>query len=410
MEIKQKLEGYVGYIDLKNYKNFLVEKKLQIVSKNQFINSSSRESYWRLKIDEIIFDIFKFTTPKRTRSFPFARLFPLLFNNTLKVALIPIVKDEGVQTDFLGLETIAILNIFNVYSIINYYESAEIKHLDNKFRLTNQKLNFKEIYENLQNIVDKNIDVHKWNESIAHKYPKILLKAKRAYENIANKLKIDSENITCIKKIEKIHLKKINEEGFEKYLQLRNKWKKVSQYSELHTIQPKEDTIDIYPGKPLDILFKDNLGFKTPLKFRTAIDEFIQIDNNLIFIEKKRNNSLNNIIESIFREIIYKNLVFSNSKFKIHFAIGITDDNLKGICYSRCKYFFQCYHENFKQCKNNFLKNHNLNIDQIIINNFYSRILYHCFMNNHICFFIGKKNKNFEESEIEKEILIRSIF
>ncbi|MHA1380565.1 MAG: hypothetical protein ACTSRG_19535 [Candidatus Helarchaeota archaeon] len=402
------VKGVLGDLNLKNYENLITEFNRDEINLKSFKKSRPKESYWRLKLNNYVYDIIKFTTPKRTRSFPFARVFDILFSNNRKIAMIPIAKDEREQVDFLGLETVAILNAFQVYVIISYYNDSEMKIYKGIVKPTNQSLDFEYCAEQLIEIDKNDYGVIEWNQKQVKNYANILKKAEESYKEIEIKLKMKKNTLPSVRNIPN-HLKRIEEEGFEEYLKWRDRNKRVSQKSELSTIQPKEDVIQKHSGIPLDISFQDNLGFKYPLQFHTAPDETWFIENNIFFIEKKRNKSKPNIVESVFRDIIYKNLKFQEKlEYKIHFGIGITYDKYSGVCFSRCKNFPKCLSENFEKCYDETLKILNSN-DTIHKQNFSLKVLEHCNKNEHNLFIIGKKNLDADESNIEKYILKKLI-
>ena len=64
-------------------------------------------------------------SPKRTRSYPFARLYDIL-NAPKRITVIPVLKDEGVDGDLdrIQFSTISWMNLFDIYIVLAYYESA----------------------------------------------------------------------------------------------------------------------------------------------------------------------------------------------------------------------------------------------------------------------------------------------
>ncbi|MDO9546595.1 MAG: hypothetical protein Q7J07_07580, partial [Pelolinea sp.] len=66
-------------------------------------------------------------SPKRTRSYPYARVYDTLQFAGKKATVIPIFKDEGFDgdRDFLQWDTISLMSLINVYVIISYYDSAD---------------------------------------------------------------------------------------------------------------------------------------------------------------------------------------------------------------------------------------------------------------------------------------------
>ncbi len=66
-------------------------------------------------------------SPKRTRSYTYARVYDTLNFHGKKITIIPILKDEGKEgdRDFLQRDTISLISLLGVYVIICYYKSAE---------------------------------------------------------------------------------------------------------------------------------------------------------------------------------------------------------------------------------------------------------------------------------------------
>ncbi|MGC9043411.1 MAG: hypothetical protein ACP5KG_06100, partial [Myxococcota bacterium] len=66
-------------------------------------------------------------SPKRTRSYPDARVYDTLSFEGKKVTIIPIINDEGREgdRDFLQWDTISLMSLLGVYVIIGYYKNAE---------------------------------------------------------------------------------------------------------------------------------------------------------------------------------------------------------------------------------------------------------------------------------------------
>jgi len=68
----------------------------------------------------------QWVSPKRTRTFPFARVYDTLCRKN-RITLIPFCKDEGADgdRDFIQWDTVSLMSLLNVYVIIGYYNKAE---------------------------------------------------------------------------------------------------------------------------------------------------------------------------------------------------------------------------------------------------------------------------------------------
>lgn len=67
------------------------------------------------------FAISKWVSPKRTRSYPYERVYNTLGSNK-KITIIPIIKDEGFDgdRDFIQWDTISLMSLLDVYVILAY--------------------------------------------------------------------------------------------------------------------------------------------------------------------------------------------------------------------------------------------------------------------------------------------------
>ncbi len=85
-----------------------------------------------------IYAVSKWVSPKRTRSYPFERVFNTL-NVSKKITVIPVVKDEGASgdRDFIQWDTVSLMSLLDVFVIFAFYERAEKKNR----KITNQKFN-----------------------------------------------------------------------------------------------------------------------------------------------------------------------------------------------------------------------------------------------------------------------------
>ncbi|HRI31837.1 MAG TPA: hypothetical protein PLQ21_09920, partial [Candidatus Kapabacteria bacterium] len=90
------------------------------------------------------FAISKWVSPKRTRSYPYERVYNTL-NISKKITVIPIVKDEGAagDRDFIQWDTVSLMSLLDVFVIFAYYNKAERagnkitgQQFDNKFVLS----------------------------------------------------------------------------------------------------------------------------------------------------------------------------------------------------------------------------------------------------------------------------------
>lgn len=99
-----------------------------------------------------LFAVSKWISPKRTRSYPYERVYNTL-SSSKKITIIPVVKDEGIKgdRDFIQWDTISMMSLLDVYVILAYYEKADI-HKSLKAKISNQSFNNKYILTKIKEI------------------------------------------------------------------------------------------------------------------------------------------------------------------------------------------------------------------------------------------------------------------
>ena len=130
----------------------------------------------------------KWVSPKRTRTYPFARIYNIFHLNTKKVTIIPIIKDEGAGTlnnDRINFITFSWMNLLNIYIVLAWYEDAERKP-GTTDRITNQTLNIKSVREKLIEVSQYQMTALHWNTTHFEKdFESIYLNAVDGYKKIS---------------------------------------------------------------------------------------------------------------------------------------------------------------------------------------------------------------------------------
>lgn len=263
---------------LSQYGSFL----LQLGSKNQIALS-----WW--------------VSAKRTRSYPYARVYDTLGFQGKKVTIIPVFKDEGKEgdRDFLQWDTISLMSLLGVYVIIGYYESAE-RSLRYKHKITNQRFDIPYIKEKLNNILSYQSDALHWNLCQIEEVGKIGKIALSSYEEISKKTGVEMHSKQSAQK-------RINEliKGKETFMHLSRELAKKAQNRESITIQPKEKL----SGLKATLTIKNYLG---GYYFFTC-DE-VEVERETIYlIEGKHSKqsiipSLEDIKDGLLKMILFTNL------------------------------------------------------------------------------------------------------
>ena len=175
-------------------------------------------------------------TPKRTRSYPYSRVYNTLSFSGKRVTIIPIIKDEGQRgdRDFLQWDTISLMSLLDVYAIISYYDDAAINpRYPNK--ITSQKFNLEHIKGEIDKLMYYQSSPLHWNMEQLSSIGDIGSKTLNAYSAIAEKLNVEMHSWKTAER--KISIISESQESFmTEYRELAQQ----AQHRESVTIQPKE--------------------------------------------------------------------------------------------------------------------------------------------------------------------------
>jgi len=260
-----------------------------------------------LRVDNVNkFAVSRWVSPKRTRSYPYARVYDTLFYTGKRVAVIPIYKDEGKDgdRDFLQWDTISLMSLLGVNVIISYYKNAE-KSPRYKDKITRQSFDSEQILYEMKKLVSYQSDALHWNLEQADNIYHTAKKAVESYEKISFEtgVKMHSEQKISVK----INLFKENKDNF---MNMSRKLSKEAQKREFFTTQPKEN---INIGEKSTITIKNYLGgyyYFTTDEAR-IINENGNININLVEAKHSSNKklpSLDDIKDGLLKMILYTNL------------------------------------------------------------------------------------------------------
>lgn len=238
---------------------------------------------------------------KRTRSYPYARVYDSLSFPGKKATIIPILKDEGLEgdRDFLQWDTISLMSLLGVYTIIAFYSDAE-KSPKYKHKITRQRYNITHLKREFCNLLSYQSDALHWNLTQIDKVGMIGQKALIAYENISKKLGVEMHSAgSAEKRIQELL------RGKEKFMSLSRELAEKAQKRESLTIQPKENL----SGEKATLTIKNYLGGY----YYFTCDE-VAIDRSHIYlIEGKHTKisslpSLGDIKDGLLKMILFTNL------------------------------------------------------------------------------------------------------
>ena len=318
MDIEGKITGI-------KYKVSFTETLKTVDIRNFNINESP--AFCLVKDNNNSFAVSKWVSPKRTRSYPYERVYNTL-TFSKKITVIPIIKDEGAggDRDFLQWDTISLMSLLDVFVIFAYYEKAEIKSLS-KNKITNQQFNNKYVISKIKEIEQYHSSALHWNlNELKNNFITLINKAKNCYAEISKQTDIKMHDSVRIKTFEANI--QINLIAF--MLFLREKAEK-EQTREIFTTQPKESLSTLTKAK---ITITNYLGGE----YFFTVDEIL-IENNIVYlIESKHSTnailpSKGDIKDGLLKMILYSNLSdveVDGVKTKSKAILKLTSPKIKG--------------------------------------------------------------------------------
>ena len=261
----------------------------------------STKGAFKLNFDEDYFAISRWVSAKRTRSYPYARVYDTLGFAGRKITVIPIFKDEGFDgdRDFLQYDTLSLMSLLGVYVIIAYYDKAELSDRY-KNKITNQEFDHNFVKDRIMEIASYHSDALHWNMNQLEHAAQIGERAIERYNNISHTLgvKMHSE-YGARKKIQEIasDLGTFRDASRSRGIK--------AQLRESKTIQPKESLDGHKATITITNFYK---GF-----YPFTVDEAFMEDEKLYLIEGKHTGhrglpSLEDIKDGILKMIIFSNL------------------------------------------------------------------------------------------------------
>jgi len=262
-------------------------------------------------------------SPKRTRSYPYARVYDTLNFTGKKITIIPVIKDEGKEgdRDFLQWDTVSLMSLLGVYVIIAYYSDAE-KSNRYSHKITNQRFEIGFIRDQINNIISFQSDAVHWNTAHLGMVGQIAQKAIELYEEISTNLHVDMHSVNAAEE-------RINEilKGKDEFIDFSRTLAERAQKREQKTIQPKEKL----SGIKGTITIQNYLG-----GFYYITADEIEIDRDTVFLVEGKHSATNSLPSSedikdgLLKMILFTNLeeiLIGGNNFKVGSVLKLTADN-----------------------------------------------------------------------------------
>lgn len=243
----------------------------------------------------------RWVSAKRSRSYPYARVYDTLDFSGKKVAIIPIYKDEGKagDRDYLQWDTISLMSLLNVNVIIGYYDNASLSNTYST-KITNQKFNIDYIKSQIKELLSYQSDALHWNMTQIDNIVEVANKALEAYCRISETTGVEMHSLEEAKK-RILTLKN----GKKDFMEDSRKLAKTAQCREGLTTQPKESV----NGSKGTVTITNYLGGNY---FFTA-DE-IELHENQVYLTEAKHTAKLNKLPSLadIKDGLVKMVLFTN--------------------------------------------------------------------------------------------------
>lgn len=248
----------------------------------------------------------KWVTPKRTRSYPFARLYST-YHLPKRVTIIPIIKDEGMggDNDRINFITLSWMNLSNIFIVLSEYDSAR-RHSSKLDKITQQKLNRDWVNACLYEVLNYQQTALHWNMMhFQRDFVQVYERAIEAYERLSHDLKVSLHASERQREV----LNSFLEQGqfsLEKFRQASLPASHSAAQRERQTIHALEQ---LAQGEKVVFHLYNTLGGEY---FLTA-DEFF-LEDGIWVIQESKNSpnkslpSLNDIQDGLFKLMLFVNL------------------------------------------------------------------------------------------------------
>ncbi|MDQ2745854.1 MAG: hypothetical protein M3T96_01170 [Acidobacteriota bacterium] len=320
-----------GSIERINYKQFINDKLRESKLENFDVNKST--GAFTLSNGTEIIAVSRWISPKRTRSYPYERVYDTLAVAGRKVTIIPVVKDEGLggQRDFLQWDTIALMSLLDVHVVLAYYDSAE-KNTKRADQITKQQFDNAYITSRLNEIFAFKGTTREWNEREAKQLKTIFEKAKSSYQKISKDTKTYLHDETALDKLIEVAATP------QKFLEFSRAKSQKAQSREFQTLQPKEALAS-------DTKAKVTINNALFGRYFFTCDETKIEPKTVYLIEAKHSQrakfpSSNDIKDGLVKMMLYTNLTdvkVGTKSYALKVQIRLTSNKLTGSTNSDAK-------------------------------------------------------------------------
>lgn len=257
--------------------------------------------------DSLTLGYAKWVSPKRTRSYPFSRLYKI-YHLPKKVAIIPIMKDEGYggDLDHINFITFSWMNLTNIYVILAWYEHCK-PHRTQKNKITAQRFDNDYIRQKLYEVSRYQQSALHWNTMhFEQDFSNISQRAIRRYRDIESSLDIPMHSFSSHEKTLQNYLDETGHMNIDKFREFSLQRSQKAAYRETQT----DHALEILQKGSKAIFYLENmLGGE----YYLTADEVFYEKSGLIIQESKNATrdilpKYSDIQDGLFKLILFANL------------------------------------------------------------------------------------------------------
>lgn len=247
----------------------------------------------------------RWVSPKRTRSYPHARVYDTLGFSGKKITVIPVIKDEGKvgrsgDRDFLQWDTISLMSLLGVYVIITNYVDAD-RSRTYPGKITNQRFNVRYVKNQINEILSYQSSSLHWNLEQSNNVGEIAQQAMDSYSEISKRLNVEMHSQrSAERRIQNLR------DGRETFMSISRELAESAQRRESVTIQPKEQV----SGTKGSITIQNFQGGY----YYLTLDEVEVVGQDIFLIEAKHSSKSMLPSENDIKDALIKMLLFTNLK------------------------------------------------------------------------------------------------
>lgn len=277
------------------------------------------------------FAISHWTGPKRTRTYPYGRVYDTLSVDN-RITIIPFVKDEGIDgdRDFLQWDTVSLMSLLKVYVIPAFYKTAR-KSSRNPNKITAQEFDCAYLLDRLKTFAEFNqSDAVHWNmKEIQEQIVHVAEMAKYHYQKISRRTGVELHSPDGLDA--RIRRMKEDIENYRAYSRAQAQSARGRERVTWH----EQERVS---GNKSVITIKNFIGGY----YYWTVDEASIIGDKLLLVEKKHSRKsrlphLGDIKDAFLKMVLFTNLsevMADGQPYKPFPMVGLTSDLLQDYCHS----------------------------------------------------------------------------